>query len=147
TSHEVVVEMRGKGTLNGSRGNAWLAYQPAPQATQDLAGDWLGTKDSLRYDIKLSLPGNWSGKAARRSVIIDKTQSGRNVILHTEGRFLGVMINGRWIRRHHHLIGDRMDLNITPWVKFGEENEIELVGDSRKALAISLNFYDKTVYP
>ncbi|MFA6293632.1 MAG: beta-galactosidase trimerization domain-containing protein, partial [Victivallales bacterium] len=39
TSHEVVVEMRGKGTLNGSRGNAWLAYQPAPQATQDLAGD------------------------------------------------------------------------------------------------------------
>ncbi|HEY3417114.1 MAG TPA: hypothetical protein VGM23_09550, partial [Armatimonadota bacterium] len=149
TTHEVVVEIRGKGSLTGCRGRAWIAYLPDPQAQQNLAGDWQASKDALRYDTRLPLPGDWRDfQSARRTVVIDKAQAERNVILHTDARTLGVIINGKWLRRFHHVIGEHLDLNITPWVKFGAENEIEIVGGGRyKVNNVSLHFYDKQVYP
>jgi len=55
------------------------------------------------------------------------------------------------MRRHHHAIGPRTDLNITPWVRFGAENEVVLVWGNGpgngKVMSVALNFYEKGVYP
>jgi hypothetical protein len=39
----------------------------------------------------------------------------------------GVMVNGHWLMRLHHEVGTYTELNVTPWVRFGEENEIHVV--------------------
>jgi len=39
----------------------------------------------------------------------------------------GVIVNGHYLRRHHHRFGDVTDIDITPWLRFGKENEIILV--------------------
>jgi hypothetical protein len=148
STHEAVVEIRGKGPLTGGRGRAWLSFVPAPQTVLDLAGEWQATRDCLRYDRTMTLPGKWDAKGARRTVVVPTDQSGRTVVLHAEGRTLGVIINGKWLRRHYHLIGNRLDLNITPYVRPGAENEIELIGDGKYDLtAVKLHFYDREVYP
>ena len=55
------------------------------------------------------------------------------------------MINGRLVRRLHHEVGTVTSLNVTPWVKFGQENEIHIVRGSPGKGAIkgiSLDFHD-----
>ena len=70
---------------------------------------------------------------------------------------LGVLVNGHWVRRFHHLIGEHFQLNVTPWIRFGEENEIELVNLQQdhptqaptdvNVKSVSLEFHKKGVYP
>jgi len=148
--HTVAVEVTSTDNLMGIEANVWLQWLPPSVASQDLAGDWNGSKDFLTYDLPLKLPGDWKVTTARRNVVIDAAQKGRTVMIRAEGRAapLGVIINGRWLRRHHHFIGDRLEINITPWVRFGESNEIELVGRSGSSLtAVALRFYDRGTYP
>ena len=45
-------------------------------------------------------------------------------------RLVGVIVNGRYIRRHHHRFGDRTWLDITPFLRFGEANELILIGNT-----------------
>ncbi len=40
---------------------------------------------------------------------------------------VSVLINGKLVHRHHHMVGARWSLNLTPFVRFGAENEIQLV--------------------
>jgi hypothetical protein len=56
-----------------------------------------------------------------------------------------VMVNGRLIRRLHHEVGTITSLNVTPWIKFGQENEIHIVrGSPGKGIIkrISLDFFE-----
>ena len=54
---------------------------------------------------------------------IDAAQSARTVMIHIHAGVDGVIINGHWVAGfsniYHHV-----DLNVTPWVRFGEENEV-----------------------
>ena len=68
-------------------------------------------------DTAVAVPADWKGLRVR----IDFTSRG--------DRLLGAIVNGRYVRRHHHRFGDRTDLDITPFVRFGEENDIVLVGN------------------
>ncbi len=79
--------------------------------------------------------------------------SGKAAVLNVDGTgpLLGVLINGHWGRRFHHMIGPRWNLNLTPWMKFGEANEIELVCNGHvgqgKVNALSLDFHEPGVFP
>jgi hypothetical protein len=150
STHTLAIDISGPGALLGSRGNVWLAYHPEPVARQDLAGEWEAAHDMLRYETPILLPGI-GGAATRRTVKIDAAQAGRTVVVHAvcePGYLGGVIVNGHAVVRFHHNIGREINLNITPWVKFGQDNEMVLVGSDKVGIKeITLEFHDKGTYP
>ncbi len=126
--HTVAVEIEGKGSLVGSRGAAWLWFWEKPESAIDLAGTWTSSKDALRYDGEVEIPGRYKAMTLRRTVFIPESARGSDVYLSVEdtGRLVGVLVNGHWVRRYHHYVGSKYELNITPWIKFDSQNEIEL---------------------
>lgn len=146
--HVLAVEVEGKGSLRGVAGECWLAWRPEPVATQDLGGGWTVTKDALRYEATAEFPGSWHGRLARRSFDLDKKFEGKTVMLHYEGNAetCGLIINGRWVRGMHHPMDQDWQINITPWVKFGGENEIQIGRMNERGegnvRAVGLDFYD-----
>ena len=153
TTHVLAVEISGPEHLPlGARGPAWLAYHPEPAARADLSGLWEISTDGLRYAPPAALPGPLAGKAARRNVMIEASHADRNVVVHAVAEnyaLAGVLINGRFVLRfRHHLVAE-INLNITPWVKFGQDNELILVGNggSGTLREVSLEFHSKESYP
>ncbi|HEY3417430.1 MAG TPA: hypothetical protein VGM23_11155, partial [Armatimonadota bacterium] len=155
SSHLLALEFTSQAEVTGLQGNSWLYYRPKAQATQDLSGKWAMSDDGLTYKpTPATLPGAWDGLMAGRMVTVDRAQSKRNVVLHLESDIrsglTGVIINGHWLMRHHHDIGWRTDLNITPWIKFGAPNEIIIkrAGSGKTNLkVVRLDFYTPGVYP
>jgi len=152
STHVIAMEIEGIGVLNGIRANAWLSHLPDAQANLDLSGEWIPSRDVLHEDAPIQLPGPWDTQMARRTIHVDDAQKKRNVHIEiiAEGPIVGVIINGSYVRRHHHGIGERTILNVTRWIKFGQENEITVVRwwEPGKATikAVKLRFYDKGVY-
>ena len=153
TTHSLAVEIVGKqNSLSGSRGPAWICYHPEPLERENLAGDWELSSDNLHYAPTAHLPGRFNATSARRSIRIDPSEKGRTVVLHANANssFLsGVIINGRYVSRFHHNIGTELDLNITPWVIFGKDNELILIGNGGESdvTEVSLEFHKKGTYP
>ncbi|MFA6962256.1 MAG: hypothetical protein WC205_15995 [Opitutaceae bacterium] len=153
STHILALELESAGRWTGTRGTAWLWLWAKPEAALDLAGEWRASKDALRYDQSIRLPGPYATRMFRRRVLVPEEQRGRNVMLEVEatGTLTGVLVNGTWLRRLHHHIGTRFDLNITPWIKFGEENEIELVcmqgAGSGEVRFVRLGFHRPELYP
>ena len=136
SKHELAVEIVGEGALIGYKGSCWLSYRPTPEKSIDLAGEWAASKDLLHYDKPMPLPGKWDAYSAKRKVVTPSEFKDKQVVVHVEfgdDGPMGVYINGHWLRRSAHIYGHGFDLNITPWVRFGAENELELqyVNDSR----------------
>ena len=109
--------------------------------------------DILHDKAAIQLPGGYSAMTLRREVEIPAGKSDKNVVLRVDatGRLVGVLVNGTWVRRFHHLIGSRFDLNITPWIRFGEKNSNELVstdGATQGSVkSVRLDFHEKEKYP
>lgn len=154
TEHVLTIEVQGSSPQLGVLGGAWLSYYPRPSSTQDLAGDWLMSRDGLRFaKSPVKLPGKWDATIAKRTVKIDNKHKGQQVLLRCSGmaNLTGAIINGRWIRQDHHPISKEWVLNITPWVQFGEENEICLGvmdgPDTGILNTVTLDFHEPESYP
>jgi hypothetical protein len=150
----VTIEIRGRGVLAGARANVWLWHWPEPAATLDLAGSWESSQDMLRYEKPVTLPGSCDAFGLRRAVLIPASQRDRQVYVDaiTESRIVGVLINGRWVRRFYHGVDEHLNLNVTPWVKFGEVNDIQMVsiwsGPSRGTIrSVRLEFHENENIP
>lgn len=150
SKHVVTVEVRSKGSMAGARSNVWLAFWPKAKSILDLSGEWQPSQDMLNYQAAIPLPGPYKAFGLRRSIQIPEERKGDQVYVDAvlSGRLIGVLINGHWVRRFHHDVDPHMHLNITPWVKFGEENEIQLVsvwsGEAEgKVESVRLEFHDK----
>ncbi|WP_309386237.1 beta-galactosidase trimerization domain-containing protein [Cerasicoccus frondis] len=128
SEHVLAVEIQSDSVLAGTRGTAWLWHQREPEASIDLAGAWESSLDSLFYDASIELPGKYDAMQLRREVFIPKEYSDKRVrvAVHDVGGIIGVLMNGRWVMRFRHQIEDRFELDVTPWIKFGEINMIEL---------------------
>jgi len=150
TRHALVLRVRGTPYVGGVRGPAFLEYEPRPQEEISLTGLWATSSDGLRWDKPVRLPGKFKGRMARRTVSIPQDWEGKTVICHalTDGHpvILSMITNGHMIRRHHHIFGTRCDLNIAPFLKFGADNEIEIVANGQgtvKVPEISLRAYPR----
>ena len=135
----------------GVPGAAWLSFRPTPAKHEDLSGNWTISTDGLAAGVAAPLPGLFDGKLATRNVDIDAAQSARNVVVHASGsgnNLCGVIINGHYVERFHHRLGNEFNLNVTPWVKFGQPNEVRLVTVGRFTLTeAAIDYYDKSAYP
>jgi hypothetical protein len=119
---------KGDNRYQGFAGNVWLYYAAPADRSITLAGVWSGTDNGK--PATLALPGAGRLKAPTRTVFIPKEWEGRyQVQLAMEGdhmSVLGAFVNGRLVRRHHHHLGARCDVDITHAVHFGQENELVL---------------------
>lgn len=153
STHTLAVEVQSGGVLAGLRGQCWLSYELAAAQKIDLAGPWQPSLDGLRYEKPIPLPGKFNTQFLRRSVFIDAHYRGKNAMLTVEGdpALVSVIINGKLVRHHHHMIGERWSLNLTPFVKYGAANEIELVRWSDPGAgavrSVFMGFFDPEVYP
>jgi len=131
---ELLVTRDNHPRVRGFGGPIYLYRRPNPKSTLDLSGPWEAFRTfSDATPSVVSLPGKY-GKAValRRSVIVPADwKHGRVRIDYTtqKDRLTGVIVNGHYLRRYHHFFGPRTDLDITPWIVFGQKNEIILVGD------------------
>lgn len=151
TTHTVALDIKSTHSLAGSVGNAWLWYWADPESSIDLAGNWDSSPDGLAFGSQVPIPGPFTGKIVRTHVTIPASHRNQRVVidLTTNGPIHTVLINGHYIARHHHNIGDRWQLDITPWIKFGGDNQVSIAadGDHKTIIRATLGFYQPGYYP
>ena len=156
TTHHVAYDLKSPSTLIGVRSPCWLMYIPDPLGRQNLSGEWTGYANEFHQTEAVQLPGVAKNvQFVSRRVMIDAAHQGRNVIAYavTDGEmFRGVLVNGSRIdvtavgyERHY------LSLNITPLVRFGEENLIEFTmratPEGTPVHTVELRYYEKGFYP
>ena len=78
---------------------------------------------------------------------IDTNKSAHNVVVHVQAGVDGVIFNGHWVSGFSNIY-KHIDANVTPWVRFGRENELIVVFHDKLTIQnASLEFYQKDVYP
>jgi hypothetical protein len=97
----------------------------------DLGGKWKVIKGDFLSSDEVEVPGKPRGKCLMKDVEIPKDWEGKEVYLHIEipEQWLrSVVVNGRLINYNSYLhpYGTISDINITPYIKFGAPNRIEL---------------------
>ena len=161
TRHSLVIEIKTKGSsLAGVVSNAWLWYWLNPVNTLDLKGQWTPSNDFLTYGPPIDIPGKFKSASFKRKVVIPADQKGNTVLINVQGESEnspgGILVNGRYIG-----IGTpevilkggpfHFPINVTPWVRFGEENEIEFlnwdVKPGGKIHSITMDFHRPDSYP
>ncbi|MHB9023030.1 MAG: beta-galactosidase [Armatimonadota bacterium] len=119
---------KGDAVYQGFSGNVWLYHAEPAERSMDLAGAWRGMDNGKL--VVLTLPGKGKIKAPTRGIYIPKEWEGKyRVRLYQEGNpysILGAYVNDRLVRRHHHNLGARTDIDITAHLRFGEDNELVL---------------------
>ncbi|WPJ96771.1 beta-galactosidase trimerization domain-containing protein [Coraliomargarita algicola] len=152
STHELALVIKADSTLCGVRGNAWLWLWPTPVAEMDLSGEWQVSMNSLDFEDSVVLPGDsGDAKLLKRMVHIPAEFEGLEtpqIYLDADSHSLvGFMVNGHFVRRYHRITSNRFQLNVTPWVKFGEANDIELVPYWRPHEDRSIESIKIAVYP
>lgn len=139
STHTLGVEIRGEGEVGGVRGNTWLAFTRKPSEVLDLAGDWTPTQDYLTpAAAAITLPGpvDKGTKMVTRSIDLPAALASRRLYLRlkTGHGVSGCLVNGRYVRRHHHCLGDVTFLNITPYLSVGTPNTLSILTGDRNDL-------------
>jgi hypothetical protein len=152
TTHTLAVEIWGSNPVVGTPASVWLNYRPDAHQNQDLAGDWTPAVDGLTYASPVTIPGTYKGVSLRKMVKLDAAHARQTVVIRigaADNSIYGVIVNGTWISRFHHHIGNDFDIAITPYLKFGHDNQIVLFGGdgSHTLKDVSLEFYPKGTYP
>ena len=162
TTHVLAVQIAGISTLDGFRGNVWISYRPHPLETIDLAGTWRQSTDFLHYQKKVHVPGVFSPALGNfsvyRRVKISRALAGRTIFLHANTisaacfSLYGVLINGVYVASDATgSVRPRMNINITPFLHFGQSNTIELLGGGHSGRAhirsVRLLIYRRGSYP
>ena len=127
----LAVEVQGGKKFSGLCGPVWLAPEVALKPEVSLAGPWQCMRSNFTTAGKVVLPGKANGRYLMRMVAIPKYWAARSIYLHvqTASQWLGsVVINGHPINYNSflHPFGTIADINITPYVRFGENNQIQL---------------------
>lgn len=128
-THTLAVEVRGEGQVCGVRGNTWLAFTRQPERKIDLAGEWFPSQDYLTFEAPVKLPGVFNAKLLSRTLDLPADLAGKQIYLRLKSRqtITGCLVNQRYVRRHHHGLGDTTFLNITPWITLDRANHLAFI--------------------
>jgi hypothetical protein len=147
STHHLVVESWSDSLPTGPATQLFLSYRPDAVATQDL-DHWAFAPDKLKFGESSNLPLKTPSAGAVRTVVkIDPKFAGRSVFLHVGAGCDMVVINGHGTSGYSNIY-KYVDVNATPWVKFGAENTIVATfHDANEVQDARLEFYDKNRYP
>ena len=127
--NELLLEFKGDREYQGVAGNLYLHHAPPPKRRLPLTGTW-DAEDADGTPVLITLPGEAKAWAPTRTMHIPAEWAGKySIRLATEGGphdTAGAIVNGRLSRRHHHWFGNRCDIDITRFLRFGADNRIEL---------------------
>jgi hypothetical protein len=148
STHCLAIEFWGPELPAGTRTPIFLSYHPNPAARQPLRAAWSYAADRLRYGpaapLPLTIP---SAGSIRTTVKIDPAQSARNILVHVEAGADAVIVNGQWLAGFSNIYR-HVDLNATPWVRWGRDNELIVLFHEPTTIPDAwLEFYDQDVYP
>jgi hypothetical protein len=126
----VAFEFAGDAKYQGIVGNVYLYHRRPGVRLLDLAGQW-PARDAAGKSAALTIPGTGAVFAPTRTLPLPADWQGRyRVRLCMDGgkhSVLGAMINGNLVRRHHHPLSNRCDIDITDQIRFGQENTLTLI--------------------
>ncbi len=76
----------------------------------------------------LKIPGEADGNVLRASFVAPQLTPEQRVYFYMDSHdnYIGVLVNGRFLRRHHHMMGRLTYLDVTPYVKPGARNDIAI---------------------
>ncbi len=125
------VKVKGDKEFSGICGAVWLAPERRLDPMADLAGTWQVVKGDLVTTEDAAVPGKFTGSHLRKTFDIPADWKGRDIFLHFESaaQWVGsVVVNGRPVSYNSYLhpFGLRTEVNITPFVRCGASNRIEL---------------------
>ncbi|MGA2500632.1 MAG: hypothetical protein ABSH20_23070, partial [Tepidisphaeraceae bacterium] len=152
TTHVLAVDVKSQSPVTGARGNAWIYFIPEPQGRDDLSGTWRRYTDPIHAKGTVQLPGPFHGHYATRTVVVDRAHAGQNVLVHVDGKsVVGVIVNGKLLLRSTRVYNSLFSINVTPYIRFEEENLVELVTrpdpQATPIDKVEIRYYDKGVYP
>ena len=127
----VTVQVTGGKDFAGFMGSAWIGTERTLSPSMDLSGPWQAVAGDFVTQKQVTMPGSAQVRCLRRDVSVPAEWKGRSVFLHVEtpDQWIGCfMINGHPITYNtfmHHF-GIRTEVNLTPYLKPGQSNRIEL---------------------
>jgi len=136
--HLLAWDMTGEGRFDGVSGDMWLEFVPEPAFRQSLAGSW---------GPGITLPGQASLTGAKRSFVPDPHGREYLATLYIDGKradIQSVYINNANVYFYGGPRGHHRRMTINPWLKWGEENELELIpyyGDPMDITTVELRYY------
>jgi hypothetical protein len=144
--HVLAIEAEGSTTVAGLVGEAWIEFIPEPALRQSLAGQW-GDKIQLPGQAVLPL-------GTKRIFVPDPAGKGKDAVLYVEGPradIACVYINGRRLNRSAGMMrGNHFRINLIPWIKWDEPNEIEIEAgyrgprDVMDITHLEVRYYDRS---
>jgi hypothetical protein len=152
TTHVLTTEIWGTEPPLGTTSPAWITYRPDPIDTIALNA-WTYAKDYLTYSgAPIPVPAVAPDTGSMRcEVDIDPKEKGRNVVVHVicdNAGINGIIFNGNFYSTYGPNIWNFMDINVTPFAKFGQKNEVIVLFRGKTTIQkASVDFYDKNVYP
>lgn len=125
------VKVEGGKELSGICGAVWIAPERVLAPSIALNGTWQCIMKDFVTAKEVSIPGKMFGRFLRREVDIPSDWAGKQVFLHMETRanWCGcVMVNGFPKSQTASLspFGTRVEINLTPFIKPGQRNSVEL---------------------
>ncbi len=145
TSHVLTLDIQSHCTLMGCRGPIWLNCGPDLKAVQriDLSGTWRADSSPTKRGELVSLPGTAKGQYFVKQIHLNAEHRDKQVTLCIEatGDRFSVLINGSLIKTGELWRTHLFRFEISPLLRFGEENVIEIAGNSageKKILSVEL---------
>jgi hypothetical protein len=147
SKHTMAVEMWSTDIPAGTPSPIYLSYRPDPVSRQEIK-EWAYAPDRLTYQPTAPLPFTTSAAGAVRAMVkVDSKEASRNIVIHFGAGIDGLIVNGHWLGGNGNIY-NYVDLNLTPWIKFDQENELIAVFHDKSTIAnTALEFYAKGVYP
>jgi hypothetical protein len=147
TKHTLAVEVNALGPIGGTTANCWLNFVPEPAKTIDITGKWATTQDLFLKDPgEATLPGNYVAKTLRRQVDVPKEYASKNLVLIIRSeRMFNLFINNTYVPFNGGPNKGGNEINITPYLRFGEKNDIQLINvyERGNISYLGLHVYDK----
>ena len=127
----LAVKVTGGAQFSGIAAPIWLAPEKLLSPVIDLAGPWAAVKQDYRTQETVTLPGTVTARYLVRTVALPADWAQKTVYLHVEtGRqWLGsVVVNGHPLNLNAalHPYPLRAEINLTPFLKPGQDNRLEL---------------------
>ena len=146
SSHLLAIEIWGQNAPVGTKEPITLSYRPDFISRQPLRDNWAFAPDYLKFSPPGALPLTTPIIGALRTVArIDASRAAHNVVVHTvtsNNHQHSMIFNG-----HPLLCNGNYDVNVTPWVRYGQDNEIIVISDTTVLQDASIDFYDKKDFP